>query len=166
MHQYLNQIPYDLFGGIPHIYVVKHHIKGWRYFATYDIGGASKQLIFQKLKDAGQPENKSEWDLHHVVERIHLEPLFSPPRLDLYYNSHWPTVLLHAREEHHMLNSLFRSKGTLEGLEKAGPTPLAGAKRTAYLNTLYNRYQDIYTGDWVLQKVAHNVIRGLPLLAI
>ena len=161
MEKYLFGIDWDPFEGIPGIYVTGHHIKGWRYFSNYKNGNSKKQLIFQKLAGAGMKENKGDWDWHHVVEGNHLAPLFTSLNYDRLYASEWPTVLLHSAEEHKILNSLFRSKGTSNGLQKAGTTPLKGNERNIYLNTLYRRYQDIYSGDAVLQKVAHNVIRSI-----
>ena len=161
MEKYLAGIPWDKFEGIPGLYVTAHHIKGWRYFSAYKNGEGQKGLIFQKLAAAGMMEDRGHWDWHHVVEGNHLEPLFSPADYKRLYNHEWPTVLMHSAEEHKILNSLFRLKGTTEGLPKAGAAALAGNARADYLRTLYQRYHDIYTGDFILQKVAYNLIRGL-----
>ena len=65
---------WDLFEGIPGIYVTRHHIKGWRYFTTYKNGETHKKAIFQKLNAAGMREMLGDWDWHHVVEGNHLSP--------------------------------------------------------------------------------------------
>lgn len=161
MQNFLTEIHWDPFGGISGIYVTEHHIKGFRYFSSYKNGVLQKQVIFDKLAAGGMKENKGDWDWHHVVEGNHLEPLFSSSDYNRKYNSEWPTVLMHSREEHEILNSLFRLKETLRGLRKTGNTPLEGVERRTYLATLYNRYQDIYSGDRILQKVAHNVIKSI-----
>jgi hypothetical protein len=161
MNNYLFGIPWEHFEGISGIYVTRHHIRGWRYFSTYKNGEAKKFLVFKKLAEAGANEIKGDWDWHHVVEGNHLAPLFSLTDYNNKYNYEWPTVLMHSAEEHKILNSLFRSKGTLEGLENKGTAPLPGDERRKYIHTLDQRYQDIYTGDPVLQKMAHNVIRSI-----
>ncbi len=106
-------------------------------------------------------ERADDWDWHHVVEGAQLIPLFSSADFDKKYEYEWPTVLMHSREEHKILNSLFRSKGTSEGLQKAGLQPLSGDERNDYLAILKQRYHDIYTGDPVLQRIAANVISGI-----
>ena len=160
MEKYLLGIHWDPFEGISGIYVTDHHIKGYRYFSTYKNGESKKQLIFNRLAEGKMIEKKGDWDWHHVVEGNHLVPLVASEKYNSLYRLEWPTVLIHSQEEHKVLNSLLRSKGTLQGLQKGGTTPLNRDKRTAYLKTLYHRYQDIYLGDPVLQKVAHNIIRG------
>lgn len=161
MVKYLQGIAWDPFEGIPELYVADHHIQGWRYFTTHKKGKAKKTLIFQKLAEGGMLENKGHWDWHHVVEGNHLAPLYTSYDYERFYDDEWPTVLMHSNEEHKVLNSLFRSKGTLEGLQHAGSRPLQGGERMNYLRTLYQRYQDIYQGDPLLQKVAHNVISSI-----
>lgn len=160
MLNYLAGVPYDLFEGITGIYVTRHHIKGWRYFSTYNNAESKKPLIFQKLAAAGMKESSRDWDWHHVVEGNHLAPLFTNLDYTRKYKSEWPTVLIHSVEEHKILNSLFRSKGTLLGLQKT-TSPLQGQARRSYLNTLLQRYHDIYLGDPVLQRIASNVIRSI-----
>ncbi len=49
MEKYLIGIEYDPFNGIAGIAVVEHHLKGWRYFSTYETGKAQKKVIFEKL---------------------------------------------------------------------------------------------------------------------
>lgn len=154
-------LQWDLFEGIPTVYVTPHHIKGWRYFSTYYNGATFKNLIFQKLNAAGMHEKQGDWDWHHVVEGNHLSPLYTAGEYDNLYKKVWPTVLLHSAEEHKILNSLFRAKGTLNGLTTAASLPLKGPMRTSYINTLKQRYLDIYLGDNVLRLVAQNVINQL-----
>ena len=158
MEKYLSGIDWDTFGGIPGIYVTSHHLRGYRYFSNYKNGEARKQLIFQKLTEGGVKENRSDWDWHHVVEGNHLRPLFTSQEYSRLYDFEWATVLMHSAEEHKVLNSLFRSKGTSDGLAKAEDEPLKGSDRATYIGTLKSRYQSIYLGDPVLQRVAQNVI--------
>ncbi|WP_207431276.1 hypothetical protein [Sabulibacter ruber] len=160
MENYLLGISWDPFEGIPGIYVANHHKRGYRYFSTYNNAVSKKHTIFSRLAEGGMIENKGDWDWHHVVEGNHLAPLVPPDKFNNLYNKEWPTVLIHSKEEHKVLNSLLRSKGTLDGLNKNGGKPLRSDERTVYIRRLYHRYQDIYIGDPVLQKVAHNVIRG------
>jgi len=161
MEKYLFGLDWDPFDGIPGIFVTDHHISGYRYFSNYQNAKAKKPAIFIKLKAGGMDEISGEWDWHHVVEGNHLEPLFSKMDYDRFYQMQWPTVLMHSAEEHKILNSLLRSKGTTSGLNKTSSLPLKGIERTAYLKTLFNRYQDVYIGDRILQKVASNVIKSL-----
>lgn len=161
MEKYLTGIHWDPFEGITGIYVTGHHIKGWRYFSTYKNGEAKKPKIFQKLNAGGMSESPGEWDWHHVVEGNHLKPLFTSSAYKRLYDSEWPVVLMHSKEEHKILNSLFRSKGTLEGLQYTGVAPLKGSERSSYISTLYNRYRNIYSGDIILQKVSHNLISSI-----
>lgn len=161
MNAYLFGLHWELFEGINGIYVTNHHIRGWRYFSTYKNGESKKQAIFQKLAQGGMRENRGDWDWHHVVEGNHLAPLCMPAEYDRKYDYEWPTVLLHSAEEHKIYNRLFRSKGTLFGLEKTTGITTAGDDRQRYVKTLYERYSDIYTGDPILQTVAGNVIRSI-----
>ena len=161
MNKYFLGIDWDPFEGISGIYVSRHHIKGYRYFSTYKNGESKKKTIFQKLASAGMKEIKGNWDWHHVVEGNHLASLYDRIQYHRLYSNEWPTALLHSAEEHKILNSLFRSIVTMQGLQKPGAAPLVGAERNTYLRKLYQRYQDIYTSDSVLQKVAHNIIRSI-----
>ncbi len=108
-------------------------------------------------------EQQGDWDLHHVVEGNHLAPLFSSFDYNRYYESEWPVVLIHSAEEHKLYNGLFRSAGSSLMLPKSGVSSLVtqGRDRIEYIDNLYKFYHNVYLGDPVLQKVAHNLIRSL-----
>lgn len=161
MYTYLSGLHWELFEGINGVYVTNHHIRGWRYFSTHSNGKLRKEAIFQKLANGGMKENPGSWDWHHVVEGNHLAPLFTPSAYKRLYDNEWPTVLLHSAEEHKILNSLFRSKGTLLGLEKSDALMVPGRNRNEYLSTLLSRYHDAYSGDPILQQAARNVIKSI-----
>ena len=161
--KYLIGIDFDPFDGIPGIYVVAHHLRGWRYLSTYATGKSKKKEIFEKLANSGMNEPAADWDLHHVVEGNHLAPLFKAFEYSSCYESEWPVVLIHSGEEHKLYNGLFRSAGSSLMLPKAAAESLIKKERPRieYIDNLYKFYHNVYLGDPVLQKIAHNLIRSL-----
>lgn len=167
MNKYLIGIPWNSFEGIPGIYVTDHHINGWRYFSSYSNGQLRKNILFQKFADAGIVEYMGSWDWHHVVEGYDLKPLFSPDVYNNLYKLEWPTVLVHANEEHHVLNSILHSKKiyqeliSLQSSFKSNNNILKRDMRNKYLYILDQHYRNTYSGDLILQKIANNVIKTL-----
>lgn len=136
-------------------------MRGWRYFATYQVAKRNKQRIFTLLNQYGQPEAQRGWDWHHVVEGQDLECLFSKPMHDLLYKTEWPTVLIHAQTEHKIYNKLLHSTGPLHKWRSAGNSLLSGNARNHYIDALADYYEAAYAGDEVLQTVAREVISRL-----
>ena len=117
----------------------------------------AKKEFFAFLGQFGQDENRAKWDLHHIVERQHLEPFYGPAALAHNYQSVWPVVLVFGTEEHWAYNQTLHNRESeiIYGLQaNAGNT----REKRALLRRTEEMYRNTYRGNPVLRSIAANVL--------
>jgi hypothetical protein len=135
------------------VYVIEER-NAYYYISTYKTLGNRKEYFFRLLSDH-QKEVKREWELHHIVESQHLKPFYTDAQILYLYNNVWPCILIH-KEEHYAYNSLLHSKETklLFGINSNMP-------KSSLLNNVASMYREAYQGNYILSKIAENVLRGV-----
>lgn len=160
-YRYLAGLQYHDLSTFPGVYETNHPTKAGSYYfiSSYSNFKTRKQAFFDFMSRHGQPEIKRSWELHHVVEKQHLEALFEPADLAFAYNYLWPVVLIH-KDEHTAYNSLLHIKETplLYGVKPGKITPKVRQDTIANIGALY---RDTYRSNHVLSVIAANVVKDL-----
>ena len=88
-------------GDLPGLYGIEHARKpgSWRFVCSYADAKRYKQVIFDRLRKAGQPEAAKTWEWHHVVEGQHFADIDFAGEFSRAYLDELPCVLI-AKEEH------------------------------------------------------------------
>lgn len=149
------------------------HSGTWRILCSYNDGKTHKKTLFAKLAAYGQQESAKTWQLHHVVERQHYADIDFTGQLTNMYLNILPCVLL-PEEEHRTYNSLLHIGETadlfldaslpIEVIKRAQTTanearnPGNHARLRRRAEEMQRLYENAYSGDAVLTRVAQNVI--------
>jgi hypothetical protein len=157
------------------IYVVSHHRDPdkSRIVGSYRDAKKHKSTIFTLMGDLlGAREDLGDWDLHHVVEAQHFADIDFRGRLHTAYYDELPIVLI-LKDEHVTYDKLLHIKDAdrlvsgeltpdlVERSESAAAMAADSESRPALrdrLGKLALLYQDAYSGEAVLQRIAKNVI--------
>ena len=161
-------------GDLPGLYGIEHARKpgSWRFVCSYADAKRYKQVIFDRLRKAGQPEAAKTWEWHHVVEGQHFADIDFAGEFSRAYLDELPCVLI-AKDEHLAYNRILHTKATSElyrdialpaDLQRRAKAVCAEARvRTnhgalrARLLRLRKLYHDTYEGDEVLMTISDNV---------
>ena len=173
---YLNGVSNMPYLQFPGIFAIPDYrgLSSSRVVCSYANGKRYKTEFLKFLKKLGQFETEADWSFHHIVEGQHFASIDFKGEYDFMYEQQLPCILIHTREEHSLYTGLANTKETKkiyfdETLPKAihdrSKHVVREARdirnRTALLKRLENImefYNDAYTGDRFLQKIAHNVL--------
>lgn len=153
MYKYLQSLCTTHLEKFDGVYVIEHPRKpgSWYYVSSYNNFINKKDEFFKFLEKYGQTELRSDWDFHHIVEKVHLKPFYDDSTVKILYNNVWPTVLLHKTEHQQYYNSMFQIKETSVIFPK-------GKDIRKQFEITKSLYSHIYSNDYILKKIAENVL--------
>lgn len=172
---YLSSLPYQQVDSFPGFFAVADHRRpdSSRFICTYSDGKRHKQNFFLFLGKLGQLETSAEWELHHIVEGRHYADVDFRGELTMLYEDVLPCVLIH-RSEHELYSRLASIRATKELYLTSGLSNDMNVRSTQVaqeagsiqnraalekrLEKLISLYRHAYEGDYVLQKIALNVL--------
>lgn len=160
--QCFDQLTLDKKLGTQTIVFIKHaNVKdAYRVFSTYTNPENTelKRTLGSLLNMTLDPT----WHWHHIIEKTHLNPLFSSAASALLYETVIPCVLIDSKTEHYDYNVLLHTAATEAVFELGDRSyPLSEKARVDYLSKMRNLYSKTYSHDEVLHTVAMNVMNWL-----
>lgn len=134
------------------LYVIRGSNGFYYYISNYNTWKTKKQYFFDILIRY-QKEIKKEWELHHIVEKQHLQSFYSAADLNYLYAYQWPCILIH-KGEHIAYNSILHSKEPKILFDLKNRIP-----KEQLLNNIKTMYREAYSGNIILSTIAQNVLR-------
>ncbi|GEM_PF-3066356 len=182
--EYLNGLNGDPAENLPGWVAFRHHTKpgSWRYICAYQDGEAQKEKFFKLLSRHGQKEDRSGWDLHHILEGRHFSLIDFWGEYEAAYQLELPCILLH-KTEHSLYTrlasisatkelympelvgaSVNRAKQTAQKFSEAKTTESVSERKKILKELgdrfpgLYEFYRSSYEGDPLMQRIALNAL--------